>query len=149
MKKNIILYAAGGLALVIIIILSVMLVSLYRTNKALQSQAGQVPGRDGRVTDPYLAGPVKNRIIKGYGEIKKCYQDYLAKNPKTREGRVKADWHIDTGGEVERPEIVSSQFQDSAFERCITASISKWRFPEPPVKKYVDHDFTFKDVKKK
>ena len=119
---------------------------IRKENLMLKEMLSQRGGEKGKETDPYISGPVKNRIIKGSAELKACYKEYLAKNPAVREGEIKIDWQIDTDGSVESPEVVFSRFSDASLGKCITEKISKWRFPGPPVKKYVNHLFRFDDV---
>ncbi|GAB4443055.1 MAG: hypothetical protein OHK0011_25390 [Turneriella sp.] len=120
---------------------------LYVENRRLNSQLVELmsrQARDGKKTsDPYLAGPVKNRILKGYGEIKACYKAYLASNPAQKSGKLRVDWQIATSGRPVSPEVVLSDFGNSMFEKCVTAKIAEWRFPEPNVQKYVEHTFRF------
>lgn len=93
--------------------------------------------------DPYLAGPVKNRILKGYPEIQGCYKAFLESKPTQKSGRLRIDWQITTSGRAVSPEVITSDFGNGAFEKCVTEKIGQWRFPEPSVQKYVEHTFRF------
>ncbi|MBN2160396.1 MAG: energy transducer TonB [Spirochaetes bacterium] len=97
--------------------------------------------------DPYDRA-VKNQILKIYPSIKRLYQAYTAKNPAVREGNVKLDWSVDTDGDPERVEVVTSDFNDRDFESGIVKAVQGITFPEPPVKRYVTHTFRFKDAEK-
>ncbi|MCS6984713.1 MAG: AgmX/PglI C-terminal domain-containing protein [Leptospiraceae bacterium] len=100
-----------------------------------------------REGDPYVRSAVKNRILKGYSDLHNCYQSYLAHKPAIGSGRVKIDWEIDTSGKVSSPEIVWSEIPDETFQNCLLEKIKDWEFSEPPIKKYVEHVFHFKDDK--
>lgn len=137
-------YAASAVAIAIAIFFytenrrqNAMLVDLLQ-----RSQAG---GKEGtpKIQDPYMAGPVKNRILKGYSDLKACYRDYLAGNPEKKAGIIRVDWQIETSGRPSHPEVITSEFANRSFEQCLTDKIATWTFPEPPVKKYVEHTFTF------
>jgi len=93
--------------------------------------------------DPYLAGPVKNRILKGYPEIQACYKAFLESKPSKKSGKLRIDWQITTSGRAVSPEVVASEFGNATFEKCVTEKIAQWRFPEPSVQKYVEHTFRF------
>lgn len=112
----------------------------------LLAQIGR--GDKGRAQDPYISGPVKNRILKGYREIHACYKDYLESKPTKDSGKIRVDWQITTSGQVLKPEVVVSDFGNAAFENCVTEKIASWRFPEPPVQKYVEHTFHFENKTK-
>lgn len=113
-------------------------IDLLLANQSLSRPANGRPARD-----PYLKNQVKNRIIKGYPDIQKCYQEYLTADPPLTDGHVKMDWQIDTDGDVIRPEVVLSPFQDKTLHKCLAARIQTWNFPPPPVRKYVSHTFKF------
>ena len=122
-----------------------------RQNAQLAELIAQT-GRAGDKTkpqDPYLAGPVKNRILKGYPEIHTCYKSYLETKPAKDSGKLRVDWQITTSGRALKPEVVVSDFGDAAFEKCITEKIAAWTFPEPAVQKYVEHTFRFENKDKK
>jgi hypothetical protein len=144
-NRTLIIISAG------IIILITSLFAVYRLTMQSKNnpQMEKLSTHDGKIIDPYIAGPVKNRILKGYVDINRCYRDYLKSEPKTKEGTLKVDWQIETNGSVITPEIVTGTIRDLNLERCITESISKWKFPEPENKKYISHDFKFKFLEKK
>lgn len=106
-------------------------------------------GDSKRPQDPYLAGPVKNRILKGYPEIHACYKTYLESKPAKQTGKLRIDWQITTAGRPLKPEVVASDFGNAAFEKCVTEKIAGWSFPEPSVQKYVEHTFRFENKDKK
>ena len=111
--------------------------------RQLMTQNQQV-GKDGRrPSDPYLGNELKNRIVKGYGELQICYKEFLKTNPNVTDGELKMDWQIDSDGEVISPEVVMSPFKSDTFHKCMAGKIALWKFPEPPIKKYVTHTFKF------
>ena len=134
---------------------------LYRQNRHLEEQLAAMqsrletlaqqpaaPGRGGRWEDPYIAGAVKNTILKHYAAIGAIYKRYLAGHPKKAEGRVKMDWRIAPDGHVIEPGIVFSELDPgSRMERALVREVAGWRFPPPPggMEKYVAHTFRFRD----
>lgn len=98
---------------------------------------------DKKQVDPYLASPVKNRILKGYPELQACYKAFLETKPAQKSGKVRIDWQITTSGRVISPEVVTTELGNKPFETCVTRKITDWHFPEPPVQKYVEHTFRF------
>ncbi len=107
----------------------------------LESSGTESSGR--REQDPYLQNQVKNRIIKGYGDLQECYKDYLTGNPKTTDGNVTMDWQVDKGGDVISPEIVVSSYSSDLFHNCMKDRIASWKFPPPYLQKYIVHTFKF------
>lgn len=114
-----------------------------RQNQQLVELLSRQPGDSKKQQDPYLAGPVKNRILKGYPEIQGCYKAFLESKPVQKSGKVRIDWQITTSGRAVSPEVVTSDFGNGTFEKCVTEKIGQWRFPEPSVQKYVEHTFRF------
>jgi len=115
-----------------------------RQNMQLAELLARKPGKDGKpAVDPYIAGPVKNRILKGYGDLNACYRTYLASSPARKSGVLRIDWQIATSGRSVSPEVVVSDFANPPFEKCVTEKIGSWHFPEPGTQKYVEHTFRF------
>ena len=146
MKKKYSIYIL--LLSIIIALVTWQLISLNKENNRLRNLISMQATKKGQ-SDSYIVGPVKNRILKGYSSLKKCYQSYTNNNPKIRQGKIKIDWQIRLNGSVENPEIISSNFHSKEFENCLLSKIIKWKFPEPIIKKYVSHLFRFNDKKKK
>ncbi|GAB4435079.1 MAG: hypothetical protein OHK0011_18270 [Turneriella sp.] len=144
--QKILPYAASALALAAA---SWLYVENRRQNSQLVELLSRQVGDGKKTSDPYLAGPVKNRILKGYGEIKACYKAYLATNPAQKSGKLRVDWQITTSGRPVSPEVVLSDFGNSEFEKCVTGKIAEWRFPEPNAQKYVEHTFRFDEKSEK
>ena len=143
------------LLFVIIAFLTVIVVYLFyrdgqrdREMAVLLSRQNLPASKDGRpVQDPYLQNEVKNRIIKGYGELQVCYNEYLGNKPTITDGEIKMDWQIDTSGETISPEVITSPFSDEDFHGCLIRQIDSWDFPAPLVQKYVTHAFRFEKNK--
>jgi hypothetical protein len=100
--------------------------------------------------DPYEKKQVKNTLIKnGANEIQDCFNKYLEAAPakeKVEAGRINVDWQILPDGKVEKPEVVSSEFNNISFHACIVGVIGGLEFPPPPQSSpyYVFHKFFFK-----
>lgn len=139
-------YIAGliGLSAVVVILIWQNLELKKSQNVLLDriQQAGS--SRDGRVTDPYIAGPAKNTITKNARGIQECYNAFIDRKPAKTDGLIMVDWRIDTQGKVIKPEIVSSELANPALGTCMTAKIAAWNLPPPQTGKYVSHRFTFK-----
>ncbi|AFM12838.1 AgmX/PglI C-terminal domain-containing protein [Turneriella parva] len=133
-------YAISGVTLI-------AAVTLYVENRRQNAQLVELLSRqnsDGKKqVDPYIAGPVKNRILKGYPELHACYKAFLESKPAQKSGKLRIDWQIATSGRVISPEVVTTELGNKPFETCIMRKIAEWRFPEPPVQKYVEHTFRF------
>ncbi|MCS6971552.1 MAG: AgmX/PglI C-terminal domain-containing protein [Turneriella sp.] len=106
------------------------------------------PSDSRKAQDQYLSKVVKNRILKGYPELQACYSEFLATKPTNPKGKIRVDWQITTSGKVERPEVIASDFHNQVLEKCILDKIAGWTFPEPIMKKYVEHTFVFGDKDK-
>ena len=106
--------------------------------------------KGGRYEDPYVKEAVKNRILKGYSDVRKCYKGYLNNNPNVRSGAVKVDWEINIDGMVENVGIVSNLL-GKEIEPCLVKAIKNWKFPKPIMRKHIAHtfDFTYKSDKDK
>lgn len=70
--------------------------------------------------------------MKNAQPISICYRTDLAKIPLVTDGKVKADWQITVSGRVKIPGIVSAEFSDADFDRCLITTISAIEF-SPPV----------------
>lgn len=137
-------YIIAGMALLVI---SYLLYRDYRREEQVARLLDE-PKQTGErhPSDPYIDQQVKNRIIKGYGDLQKCYKDYIAVAPSVTDGEVKMDWQIDEDGQPTRPEVVVSPFPDS-LHRCMADTIEKWEFPPPARPRYVVHTFRFNKKK--
>lgn len=97
----------------------------------------------GRDEDPYIANQVKNTIVKGYVQIRDCYNVFIDKKPKVTDGKIMIDWTILEDGNVEKVELVSSEIPDEELPQCMIEKIKDFKFPPPPLgrPKYVAHKF--------
>ncbi|AFM11676.1 AgmX/PglI C-terminal domain-containing protein [Turneriella parva] len=144
LTKSSLSVALASLALASTVMAGYLMFELRAMSGALAAQTGRHE-RGGRGNDAYLAGPVKNRIQKGYGELHTCYLEYLKTNPQLKDGSVTLDWQIDTNGDTLKPEVVRSDIKNAPFENCLAAKIARWQFAPTPVVKYVEHRFNFKN----
>ena len=143
-QENLKIFATGGVFLLVVtffVYRDYQREEKLRLVMAQQSLAGGQ--KDRAAKDPYLQNEVKNTIIKGYKDLQGCYKDFLATNPEVTDGDIKMDWQIETDGDVDSPAVVTSPFREEKFHKCMADKITAWRFPEPPVKKYVSHTFKF------
>ncbi len=127
---------------------------LYQQNKDMQSQLNliqqarpQASSDTKKGEDPYLAGPVKNSIIKAAAQIQSCYLDLLKTKPKVTAGKLHLDWQIDSNGKVFGAGVIQNQLQNPRFGDCVVGKISAIHFPPPLFgrSKYVEHRLNFKD----
>lgn len=102
-KTNIIIIAIS------VVFLSILAFMYYRMSRMeerylqIMSQSQESgSSKDGRVTDPYISGPVT------------------------------MDWQVNEDGEMISPSMVRSSFTDAAFHSCMAKKIAAWHFPEPP-----------------
>jgi len=96
--------------------------------------------------DPYIINQVRNTIIKRSDKIQECYNEFIERKPEKFEGLVKVDWRIQGDGSVSKPELISHEFGDDEFFKCLKDKIKEFDFPPPPggIEKYVAHKFFFK-----
>ncbi len=115
------------------------------------SELIQQPDEKGKkFQSPYEAKQVKNTLTKHMSELQPCYLEFLEKKPKNTEGKIDVDWYVKTNGEVERAEVITSNFEDKVIGECVVKKLSSWNFPPPPGDKsvYITHSFFFRDVNK-
>lgn len=146
------LVIAGLLCVVIVLLLA----NLFRQQPApvdsytTQSENNRRGDDRKREEDPYTANEVKNTIIKGYIGVRDCYNVFIDSKPTVTDGRVMLDWTINSDGEVEKAELVSSEIQNENLTNCMLDVVRKFQFPPPPggKPKYIAHKFVLKkDVK--
>lgn len=95
----------------------------------------------------YHKREVNYTIKKHSRKIQDCYNEFLDSKPKITEGKIHFDWQIQPEGNVETPEVITSDFQSKEFENCIQAEISSWKFPPPPTSNrntYAEFTFAFR-----
>ena len=146
-QQNVIMMVLLG---VVIVLLAANLFKSPPTVQVVDSATEEAPKRGssdrGRDEDPYIANQVKNTLVKGYIEIRDCYNAFIDKKPATTDGLVMIDWTIEPDGEVKKAELVSSELGDEALANCMIKAIEGFTFPPPPggKPKYVAHKYRFK-----
>jgi hypothetical protein len=137
----------------LLVVIVLLAANLFKQPAAVQvvpaedsySDAPARPDRDGRgrEEDPYIANQVKNTIVKGYVQIRDCYNAFIEKNPTVTDGKIMIDWTIKPDGEVDSAELVSSEIPDDDLPKCMIDKIKDFEFPPPPSgkSKYVAHKF--------
>jgi TonB family protein len=82
------------------------------------------------VTGP-LAKDVVRRIVRSHiNEVRYCYNQGVARNPKLR-GTVVVDFTISLTGKVSASVVRSSTLTDPKVDTCIVESTRRWVFPKP------------------
>jgi len=145
---------------VVMVAVVVGVAALYRQNRQLNGRLAAMQvrmnemtqqrpsGNSGRREDPYIAGAVKNTILKHYAAIGAIYKQYLAGHPKKADGSIKMDWQIAPDGHVIEPGMIFSELDAHApQEQAMLREMAGWRFPPPPagMQRYVAHTFRFRE----
>lgn len=74
---------------------------------------------------------VIRRVIQQHiGEVKRCYEAELEKNPNLA-GRMMVRFTIDTSGKVTESAVQESSLNNAAAEGCIRDAVRTWIFPKP------------------
>ena len=74
---------------------------------------------------------VIRRVIRQHiGEVKRCYEAELVKNPHLA-GKVMVRFTIGTDGKVTESAIQETTLGNAAAEKCISDALLKWEFPKP------------------
>lgn len=133
---------------IIAILLALNLLKQERGDGSLMNPPSDSPVLDPN-KDPYIKNQVKNTILKNTEKIQKCYHQFLEEKPEKIEGQVKVDWQIGENGDVERAEIIASEFGNKRFRDCVVKKINSFYFPPVPdgTSKYIVHKFFFKNKK--
>lgn len=134
---------------VVIVLLAANLFKSPPTVEVVQQEPEAAPSAKtdrGRDEDPYIANQVKNTLLKGYVQIRDCYNAFVDKKPAVTDGIVMIDWTIQPDGEVRKAELVSSELNDEDLSNCMIKAIEGFTFPPPPngKPKYVAHKYRFK-----
>ncbi len=147
-QQNIIMMVLLG---VVIVLLAANLFKAPPTvevvNQTAEEEAPRKGANDrGRDEDPFVANQVKNTLLKGYVQIRDCYNAFIEKKPATTDGIVMIDWTIQPDGEVKKAELVSTELGDDDLSNCMIKAIEGFTFPPPPggKPKYVAHKYRFK-----
>jgi hypothetical protein len=76
-----------------------------------------------------LDADIIRRIVRAHiNELRTCYQDGLAKDPKLA-GRVTVDFVIAASGKVSSSVVASSDLADASVGKCIAKAVKRWMFP--------------------
>ncbi|MGE0762452.1 MAG: AgmX/PglI C-terminal domain-containing protein [Bdellovibrionales bacterium] len=147
-QQNIIIMVLLGVVIVLLAanLFKAPAVQVVETNTEAEGEGSKRKNDRGREEDPYIANQVKNTIVKGYVQIRDCYNAFIDKKPAVTDGKVMIDWNILESGKVEKVELVSSEIPDEELTNCIISKIKDFRFPPPPSgrSKYVAHKFFLK-----
>ncbi len=119
---------------------------LRETGDSSNRMAGK-ESLDNQGLSGYQKREVNNTIKKHRQKIQDCYNQFLVSKPKISDGKIHLDWQIQPGGNVESPEVITSDFQSKIFEDCLKREISEWKFPPPPTlnrNTYAEFTFVFR-----
>lgn len=134
--------------LVLVIVLAAFLFFERRHQPPIVYEAPGTTDSGGRTTDAtaYQKLQVKNTVDKHTNDVQACYKAYLETKPSITDGFVYVDWQVKPDGEVVKPELVSSQFGNPTFEKCVVEAIPHWSFPPTPTGRteYANFKFHFK-----
>jgi len=123
--------------------LNTQLITMQARMSAMMQQSRS--GGDGKKQeDPYIAGAVKNTILKHYSDVGAIYKHYLAGKPQKKDGKIKVDWQITVDGRVLEAGLIFSELDaGSSMEKELLRDIASWHFPPPPsgMNRYVAHTF--------
>lgn len=113
----------------------------------LAAQASKTGAKQGREADPYKDEAVKNAIRKHALEIQKPWLTYLAGKPAKTEGAVTLNWTITPDGKATQVSVVSSGFDNAAFNEGVRDALAAIVFPPPPGGQpyHVTHKLFFKE----
>jgi hypothetical protein len=104
-------------------------------------------GTDKQGISPYHKREVNNTIKKHMRNVQSCYNIHLETKPQVAEGKIHFDWQIEPDGDVDKAELIASDFLAPVLEACIKKEISSWEFPPPPDQSrntYAEFTFVFK-----
>lgn len=79
---------------------------------------------------PLLAEGIRKAVRAHLDEVRACYDQGLARDPKLI-GRVSVELTIGPTGEVALAVVQESTLNDPAVGRCIADAAKTWKFPEP------------------
>ena len=87
------------------------------------------------VKRPPVHGSLSKELIRrvvraNRGELRRCYEKQLRKNPKLR-GEVKVKFIIGGTGRIEGATVTQSTLRNAKVEACMVDAIKKWVFPKP------------------
>ncbi len=75
-------------------------------------------------------GDIAKNVKMRAAALRACYEIQLMSKPSLQ-GKITAQWTIDTEGAVKNPKIVSDSMANSAVADCVTRTIGRVRFKKP------------------
>ena len=75
-------------------------------------------------------GDIAKNVKVRAAALRSCYEMQLMSKP-TLQGKITAQWTIDTEGAVKNPKIVSDTMSNAAVSDCVTRTIGRIRFKKP------------------
>jgi serine/threonine-protein kinase len=91
--------------------------------------------------DPAHVAAIQETVQAGQGQLARCYEAELRKNPRL-EGRVEVAWTVQYGT-VKESRIVTNTTGSQSLGDCISSKVQKWQFPTW-VSGPVEWPFTFR-----
>ena len=73
---------------------------------------------------------IRDVVRSHRAEVSACYEHEALENPSLG-GRLKIKFIISASGDVSEIEVVSSELQSPALERCVIELVRTWVFPRP------------------
>ena len=73
---------------------------------------------------------IDSYVRKSVGEIRQCYENELAKDPKLA-GRVLINFVISASGDVSSSKVLRTTLGNAEVEKCVAGVIKKIKFPKP------------------
>jgi len=94
----------------------------------------------------YRTAVVSEAIVRHNSEFERCYDTYLAVNPKKSQGEIVLGWRISSNGIIEDLRMVNSDLDDQTLIKCVMSHVQTLRFSPPPQRQelLIAHKFTFK-----
>lgn len=89
-------------------------------------------------------GSVQEGSLKHNGELQKCYDTFLARNPIVDEGVVEMHWLLQTSGQISSLELVRTELPDQELMECMMSKLTTMTFRAPQSPVLVAHKFNLK-----
>lgn len=84
----------------------------------------------GRSTGGCDKGDIAKNVKRRAAALRACYEMQLMSKPNLQ-GKVTAQWTIDTEGNVKNPKIVSDSMNNSSVTDCVLRTLGRVRFKKP------------------
>ncbi len=84
----------------------------------------------GRSTGGCDKGDIAKNVKRRAAALRACYEMQLMSKPSLQ-GKVTAQWTIDTEGNVKNPKIVSDSMNNSSVTDCVLRTLGRVRFKKP------------------